>query len=285
MTSVPVTARVLLLAVWRLRAGLAGRVLVAPAVALAAVEVVILSGEGPPAAVALTTAVAFAMPVLSWAARQVVDADPDDRQALAALAVGGRRRVDLAGVLAACAVEVPLAVLCAALSLLRVDDAGVPAAVTAVRAMVALRPRRSPRSCAVDRVGVRPAHAAAAVAPRVTACVQPPRAAARPHPVRHRSRGRPDGRCTRRVCTGRPVGLSGVALLVVLAGLASALLAHQATSFRGWWSRLGPVSSERPGDVARTACLPSTTPRAIIPAPGTRCRTSSATHAAPPPTG
>lgn len=120
---------VLALAGVRLRGALGSRSLVAPAAALAAVQLVVLSGGRAPAAVVLVTALAFAVPLLAWAARQVLDAEPDDQYGLSSLAVGGRRRADVAGLLAASAVTVPLALVCAAVSLVQVDEDGVPTGV------------------------------------------------------------------------------------------------------------------------------------------------------------
>lgn len=117
--------RVLALAGTRLRGALAGRVLLAPLVALAAVQLVGLTGGVGPAAVLLVTAVSFALPVLAWAARQVLDAEPDDQVLLAQLAVGGPVRGVLAGLLAAYAVTAPVALVCAAGSLVLADGDGV----------------------------------------------------------------------------------------------------------------------------------------------------------------
>jgi hypothetical protein len=118
--------RVLPLMRFRLRPVLAGRHLLAPLVALAAVQLVGLSGGGAPAALCVTTAILFALPLLSWAARQVLDAEPDEQVRISTLAVGGSAFEVLAGLLASYAVVAPLAVLCAAASLLHVNGEGVP---------------------------------------------------------------------------------------------------------------------------------------------------------------
>jgi len=130
--------RVLALARFRLRAALVGRHLLAPLVGLAAIELIGLAGGGAPAAVCVVTAVALALPVLAWAARQVLDAEPDEQVRLSALAVGGPVRGVLAGLLAAYAVAAPLAVAAAATSLLHVDEAGVPARDALAGLMLAL---------------------------------------------------------------------------------------------------------------------------------------------------
>jgi len=130
--------RVLELTRWRLRGALRSRGLLAPAAALAAVELVILSGGRGPAAAALVTSIAFAVPLLAWAGRQVLDAEPDDQIGLSSLAVGGLRRANTAGLLATCAVTVAGALLCAAASLLYVDENGVALGVLAAGTALAM---------------------------------------------------------------------------------------------------------------------------------------------------
>ncbi len=132
------TRRVPALARFRLRQAATGRTLLAPLVTLAAVEVVGLAGPGAPAAISVVTAVAFALPVLAWAARQVLDAEPDEQVRLSELAVGGRVRAAVAGQLAAYAVVAPLAVLCTVGALLHVDGAGVPGRVALAGLALAL---------------------------------------------------------------------------------------------------------------------------------------------------
>ena len=121
-------SRVLALAQLRVRAAVRGRALPGPLVALVAVQLVGLAGGRAPAAVCLVTAVAFALPVLTWAARQVLDAEPDEQVRMSTLAVGGPVRSALAGLLAAYAVVAPLALLCAAASLVHAGEAGTRAA-------------------------------------------------------------------------------------------------------------------------------------------------------------
>ncbi|HEU0102497.1 MAG TPA: hypothetical protein VFR07_09280 [Mycobacteriales bacterium] len=130
--------RVLALARFRLRGALSARVLLAPGVALVALQVVGLAGGAQPAAVLAVTSAALALPPLAWVARQVLDAEPDDQVLLSALAVGGPVRGTLAGLLAAYAIAAPLAVLCALGSLLRVDQDGMPAGVLLAGGALAL---------------------------------------------------------------------------------------------------------------------------------------------------
>lgn len=130
--------RMLALVRFRLRGALSARVLLAPVVALVALQLIGLAGDAQPAAVLMVTAVCLALPVLAWIARQVLDAEPDDQVRLSALAVGGVVRGTLAGLLAAFAVAAPLAVLCASGSLLRADRDGAPADVLLAGAALAL---------------------------------------------------------------------------------------------------------------------------------------------------
>lgn len=130
--------RVRALAGSRLRGAVAGRSLVAPLVALILVQLLGLSGPPASAAVSLVSAVSFALPVLAWAVRQVLDAEPDDQVHLSTLAVGGPVREGIAGLLAAYAVAAPLAVICAAVALLHADDKGVPARDAAAGLALAL---------------------------------------------------------------------------------------------------------------------------------------------------
>lgn len=118
--------RILALAHFRLLGARSGRVLLAPLVALVAVQLIGLSGGTGPAALQMVTAVSLALPVLAWTARQVLDAEPDDQVLLSGLAVGGAVRQVVAGLIAAYAVVAPLAVLCTWASLLLVDQRGVP---------------------------------------------------------------------------------------------------------------------------------------------------------------
>ncbi len=111
---------------FRLRGALSGRHLLAPLVALVAVQAVGLAGGRAPAAVGVVTAIALALPVTAWVARQVLDAEPDEQVRMNTLAVGGPIRGVVAGQLAAYAVVAPLVVLCASASLLHVDNAGIP---------------------------------------------------------------------------------------------------------------------------------------------------------------
>lgn len=123
MTSTP--ARVL--AGWRFRLAAARepRTLLAPLVTLAAVTVGLLAGPGAPAQVSIVTSQAIAFPLLAWAARQVLDAPPQDQQSLDALALGSRRRAHVAAVLAAFTVTCAAGGAALAWALLRVDEAGV----------------------------------------------------------------------------------------------------------------------------------------------------------------
>ena len=118
--------RVRALARFRLRGAVAGRSLVAPVTALVLVQLLGLAGPRAPAAISLASAISFALPVLAWSVRQVLDAEPDDQVHLSTLAVGGPVREVVAGLLAAYAVAATLAVSCAGASLLRADHAGVP---------------------------------------------------------------------------------------------------------------------------------------------------------------
>ncbi len=128
--------RVLALIRFRLRGALSARVLLAPVVALVALQLIGLAGGAQQAAVLMVTSVFLALPVLAWAGRQVLDAEPDAQVLLSALAVGGHVRETWAGLLAAYAVAAPLALLCTFASLLRVDGDGVP--ITVLLAGVAL---------------------------------------------------------------------------------------------------------------------------------------------------
>lgn len=130
--------RVLALAGERVRGARSGRVLLAPLVALAVVQLIGLGGGVGPAALLLVTAVSFSLPVLAWTARQVLDAEPDEQVLLSLLAVGGRGREVLAGLLAAYAVTAPLALTCAAGSLLFVDPRGFGAGELLAGAALAL---------------------------------------------------------------------------------------------------------------------------------------------------
>lgn len=121
--------RIAALVGFRLRGALSARVLLAPMVALVALQLIGLAGGAQPAAVLMVTSACLALPVLAWTVRQVLDAEPDDQVRLSALAVGGIVRETAAGLLAALAVAAPLAVLCACASLLRVDGNGVAADV------------------------------------------------------------------------------------------------------------------------------------------------------------
>lgn len=115
--------RVGALTAFRLRGALSGRVLLAPLVALAALQLIGLAGGPEPAAVLMVTSACLAFPALAWIGRQVLDAEPDDQVLLSGLAVGGTVRETLAGLLAAYAVAAPLAVSYACGALLRDDDA------------------------------------------------------------------------------------------------------------------------------------------------------------------
>jgi ABC-type Mn2+/Zn2+ transport system ATPase subunit len=130
--------RVLALTAFRLRAALSARVLLAPLVALVAVQLVGLSGGAAPAGLLMVTAAAFAFPVLGWAARQVLDAEPDDQVRLSALAVGGPVPATAAHLLAAAAVTAPASLLCAWASLQLVDEQGVSSADLAAGTAVAV---------------------------------------------------------------------------------------------------------------------------------------------------
>ncbi len=121
--------RVLTLARFRLRGAMSPRVLMAPLVALVALQLIGLAGGAQQAAVLMVTSACFALPVLAWVARQVLDAEPDDQVLLSALAVGGAVRGTLAGLTAAYAVTAPLALLCGFGSLLLVDSDKVPGGV------------------------------------------------------------------------------------------------------------------------------------------------------------
>jgi len=101
--------RVLALIRFRLRGALSARVLLAPVVALVALQLIGLAGGPQQAAVLMVTSVGLALPVLAWAGRQVLDAEPDEQVLLSALAVGGLVRETWAGLLAAYAVAAPLA--------------------------------------------------------------------------------------------------------------------------------------------------------------------------------
>jgi hypothetical protein len=130
--------RVLALARFRLRGSLSGSVLLAPLVVFALVQVVGVVGRGGQAAVQVTTAVAFAVPVLAWVARQVLDAGPDEQVHLSGLAVGGPARARVAGVLAAAALTVPAALLSAGVALAAVDGCGRPGGVVLTGLSLAL---------------------------------------------------------------------------------------------------------------------------------------------------
>ncbi len=112
---------------FRLRAVLRARVLLAPLVGLVAVQLIGLAGPAGPAAIQVVTASSFALPLLGWAARQVLDDEPDEQVRLSTLAVGGQVRAEVAGLLTAYALVAPLGLLAAGASLLHVDQAGVPA--------------------------------------------------------------------------------------------------------------------------------------------------------------
>jgi hypothetical protein len=116
---------VLALVAFRVQGALPARVLLAPLVALLAVELLGLAGPPAPAAVCLVTAAGLALPLLGWLARQVLDAEPDEQARLSRLAVGGEVRESLAGLTAAYVLTAPVALLCAVASLVHVDDAGV----------------------------------------------------------------------------------------------------------------------------------------------------------------
>lgn len=121
--------RVLALAASRLRGALSPRAVLAPCVALVVLQLVGLAGGSAPASALLVTSSFLALPALAWLARQVLDAEPDDQVLLSTLAVGGPVRAAAAGLLAAAAVAVPAALLCAWAALLRADQGGVPVAV------------------------------------------------------------------------------------------------------------------------------------------------------------
>ena len=121
--------RVLALARFRLRGARTARLLLPPLVALVALQVIGLAGGPQQASVLMVTSACLALPALTWVARQVLDAEPDDQVLLSALAVGGEVRGTLAALLAAYAVTAPLALLCGYGALLRVDGAGVPLGV------------------------------------------------------------------------------------------------------------------------------------------------------------
>lgn len=120
--------RIAALTAFRLRGAATARTLLAPVVALAALQAIALAGDGAPSAVSMTTAVALAFPLLGWAARQVLDAEPDEQGRLSLLAVGGQGRATLAGLAAALAVALPLALLCVLWGELHVDAHGRPVA-------------------------------------------------------------------------------------------------------------------------------------------------------------
>lgn len=117
------------LVAFRLRGARSVRTLLAPLVALVAVELLGLSGPPAPAEVLVATAAGSALPVLGWTARQVLDSTPDEQLGLSALAVGGALRCAVAGLVAAYAVVAPLAVGCVGLALLHADGRGVPGTV------------------------------------------------------------------------------------------------------------------------------------------------------------
>lgn len=129
--------RVLALVGFRLRGALSARVLLAPLVALVVLQLIGLGGGRQPAAVLVVTAVSLALPVLAWIARQVLDAEPHGQVLLSALAVGGAGRGTIAGLVAAYAVVAPVALLCAAVALLRADADGLPVAVLLAGAALA----------------------------------------------------------------------------------------------------------------------------------------------------
>ena len=56
-----------------------------------------LAGPRAPAAISLVSAISFALPVLAWSVRQVLDAEPDEQVHLSTLAVGGPVREVVAG--------------------------------------------------------------------------------------------------------------------------------------------------------------------------------------------
>jgi len=125
---------------WRHRlAGIrAPRVLLGPATALAALELVGLAGPGAPAQISIVTALSIGFPLLAWAGRQVLDAAPDDQQRLDALALGGDGRARTAGLLAAGSVVRPLAVLCLICGAAHVDHDGTRSDVLVAGAGLAI---------------------------------------------------------------------------------------------------------------------------------------------------
>lgn len=130
--------RVLALVGFRLRNAVTVRVLLAPVVALVALELIGLGGGRQPAAVLLVTSVSLALPFLAWVTRQVLDAEPDDQVLLSSLAVGGPVRGTLAALVAGYAVAAPVALLCAAASLARVDADRVPGGVLVAGGLLAV---------------------------------------------------------------------------------------------------------------------------------------------------
>lgn len=130
--------RVVALVGFRLRGALSGRVLLAPLVALVALQLVGLAGGAQPAVALMVTSACLAFPALAWTARQVLDAEPDDQVLLSALAVGGTARGTLAGLLAAYTVAAPLAAACAWVSLLLVDQDAAPGLVVLAGTALAL---------------------------------------------------------------------------------------------------------------------------------------------------
>ena len=130
--------RVLALTGFRLRGALSARVLLAPLLALVALQLVVLAGAPQPASVLVVTSACLALPPLAWAARQVLDAEPDDQVLLSRLAVGGAVREAGAGLLAAYALVAPAALACTCAALLRVDSDAVPGRVLLAGAALAL---------------------------------------------------------------------------------------------------------------------------------------------------
>lgn len=130
--------RVAALVHFRLRGALSARILLAPVVALVALQSIGLAGGTEPAAVLMVTSACLALPALAWVARQVLDAEPDDQVLLSGLAVGGQTRATLAGLVAAYTVTAPLGVACAGASLLLVDRDGAPGRVVLAGVALAL---------------------------------------------------------------------------------------------------------------------------------------------------
>ncbi|MBI4940417.1 MAG: hypothetical protein HY830_06710 [Actinobacteria bacterium] len=96
--------RVAAAARYRLAATLRDRSFVAPVVTFALVEVLLFGAPGGYPADNVAAALAVGLPVATWAARVVLDVEPDDQRRLTELAAGGRSRAHLAALVAAAVV-------------------------------------------------------------------------------------------------------------------------------------------------------------------------------------